>query len=985
MKHIEKISITNARRLGENINIEFGTGATIILAPNGTGKTTIFEAIELALTGSIKRLENSPNAIIRDGFSEMHVRLDFTEGKYCNAEYSRDKKCVKQGNYIELFGSENNVSVPYLLRLTHFLEQRDKEWFVEKDNIGAGNLLRQLPLGKDLQQIISKKISFLRIIGTAATNAEKELVYTKKQLSEFEELITKRNSLSTIVVLTPLENIVGKLQSISKLSNYIEYSDKFDLSLINTYFEKVKVSLKQEIDRNRVLTIRLNSLNEQIKLYILNMELLSDKQTIVSEHSKIITNLLPMIEQTKKNINIAKTDLTIIKDEIKRLNFIKNKFEELEQLNQNIDNIKAQLNLNEKTLMKLTKAHSETVVYIEENERLRDQHKLTSESIEKVKNDLAQMQLKKDIQIKWKKLLKINKEIIGTIIPDIEKRKGVCLKSKFNHDKYVSEAEKKYLEKTEELSALNSASGAIQDAITNIRKHLADNQRNCPVCQAEYEPEDLINRVEMSLRKLNPSIPIAIEEEKKALANLELAKENLSKEQKELFKIEAELNAEHDKLEKNEKRIAEHIMPQFPGLGTLSESNIFIEEQNTQIESQLKILEIIRSQLKPEIATEELDNAKLKKSAEDRILKELTSKNSKFQDEIAIGTANIKSINESLNGIDRKTVSDGISIVSISVQKKVDYIQTLEVALSKYEDDFKEQQNSSLNEKESIVKIKSSQEGIETEWKQTGLEGQPNEDGLKSRQELIAKIIGNLEIANTKLNSVERELASWRASEKLQDAENEVKRQIGDSSENAHLDFLKTSVDLKKKVLCNIQDKRSGAELFLSNVVLESQQIDKQLNSINEPWKRLLKRIVVNPLITTAPLLKNSTLRNNPIAKTSANINNEYIDIANIASEAQLTDLQLTLMLSMANKYQWTPWKALLLDDPTQHHDLVHASSVFDVLRDYIIDLDYQVMMSTHDSTQAKFFQKKLENEGIPSKIYQLVPRKNGVGAERLI
>ena len=89
-------------------------------------------------------------------------------------------------------------------------------------------------------------------------------------------------------------------------------------------------------------------------------------------------------------------------------------------------------------------------------------------------------------------------------------------------------------------------------------------------------------------------------------------------------------------------------------------------------------------------------------------------------------------------------------------------------------------------------------------------------------------------------------------------------------------------------------------------------------------------------------------------------------------------------MLAMANKYKWTAWNGLLLDDPTQHHDLVHASSVFDVLRDYIIDYDYQVMISTHDSSQARFFQSKLENEGIPVKIYQLVPRSEGVIAKRI-
>lgn len=93
---------------------------------------------------------------------------------------------------------------------------------------------------------------------------------------------------------------------------------------------------------------------------------------------------------------------------------------------------------------------------------------------------------------------------------------------------------------------------------------------------------------------------------------------------------------------------------------------------------------------------------------------------------------------------------------------------------------------------------------------------------------------------------------------------------------------------------------------------------------------------------------------------TSAIINDKNIDISKIASEAQLTDLQLTLMLAMSNRYQWTPWKALLLDDPTQHHDLVHASSVFDVLRDYIIEFDYQILMSTHDSIQVNFFKIKL-------------------------
>jgi len=139
-------------------------------------------------------------------------------------------------------------------------------------------------------------------------------------------------------------------------------------------------------------------------------------------------------------------------------------------------------------------------------------------------------------------------------------------------------------------------------------------------------------------------------------------------------------------------------------------------------------------------------------------------------------------------------------------------------------------------------------------------------------------------------------------------AGNEVKKQIGDASEETYIKSLKTSVAQKYSIL-HITAKKDAVNLFFTNVMTESEQIHKQLNAINEPWKGLLKRIVINPLISRAPLLSNTTSRNTRIAKTSAIIHNQNIDITNIASEAQLTDLQLTLMLSMANRFQWTHGK----------------------------------------------------------------------------
>lgn len=984
MKHIEKITISNARRFGENVEIDFGKGATIILASNGTGKTTVFEAIELALTGEVKRLGLSQDAIISNESTEMNVRLAFSEGKYCQADYVKGMGCVPEGFHNELFHEENRSSLPYLLRLTHFLEQRGKEWFVDQDDKGAGNLLSKLPLGKDLQQIISKKTSLLRSIGTTKTSVENALSEAKKKLIEFDALKTERNGLATETKLTPLKELVVKLLVIGKLTDYEEYDDEYNVTPINTYFERIRVSIQQENNTKKDLLVSLIALKERVPLYLSNLKSLSNKQTVISEQTRKIAELKPIIENTKKDTQDAKDSLSIIEDEIKKLNTDKSMFEKVEQKRKYIGVKKDELEQNKKSLYELNKSQTMTVEYLKKNERLQDQHKLANSAIESQKTILNQTEQKKGFQKQWQEISKINQAIIE-IIPEIEKNKNEYLKSKALLDIEISEADKVYLTKKNALESLNKASSTIQDAVSNIRKHLTVGQKHCPVCQANYEPDDLIKRIEKSLNTLNPAIPIAIKEEKIAIEALEVAKEKQKKENEKVLGIQSTLNAEHDKLEANKKKISESFLPQFPGCKTHEEAYTQLEEKIAQITTQINKLETERRQLATEVTMEEIDKANLNKNEVERSIRELTTKNEILQNDIKTETADINNINESLRDKEKVNILANLSNKSIENEKKIDSILKLEKTLSKKEEELKGLQYSILSEEEIVSKIKGSQKGICTEWSQAGIDGQPNEEDLKIKYEIVEKTINELDKANVGLNAIEQGLAGWRSAEKFIDADDEIKKQIGDSTEEAYWESLKISVDKKNNALLKIQNKKEAVNLFLKEVISEAEQIHEQLDSINEPWKGLLKRIVINPLIYRAPLLSNTTLRNQQIATTSANIHDQKIDIAKIASEAQLTDLQLTLMLSMANRYQWTPWKALLLDDPTQHHDLVHASSVFDVLRDYMIDLDYQVLMSTHNSIQANFFQRKLENEGVPSKIYQLVPRKGGVTAERII
>ena len=121
MKHLKKITISNARRFGKDVEIELSSGANIFLAPNGTGKTTLFEAIEFALTGSIQRLVNPPLSLIRDKQNDVDVRLDFDNGNYCEVNYRKGAEPKISGNHDLLFPGHSIKDIPFLLRLTHLI------------------------------------------------------------------------------------------------------------------------------------------------------------------------------------------------------------------------------------------------------------------------------------------------------------------------------------------------------------------------------------------------------------------------------------------------------------------------------------------------------------------------------------------------------------------------------------------------------------------------------------------------------------------------------------------------------------------------------------------------------------------------------------------------------------------------------------------------------------------------------------------------
>lgn len=92
-------------------------------------------------------------------------------------------------------------------------------------------------------------------------------------------------------------------------------------------------------------------------------------------------------------------------------------------------------------------------------------------------------------------------------------------------------------------------------------------------------------------------------------------------------------------------------------------------------------------------------------------------------------------------------------------------------------------------------------------------------------------------------------------------------------------------------------------------------------------------------------------------------------------SEGQLSALSVSALLAASTTFGWSRWRGLLLDDPLQHNDIIHASAFMDLLRQMVRELGYQVILSTHDSSEAEFLARKCLSAGIPFEVHELMPR----------
>lgn len=99
-----------------------------------------------------------------------------------------------------------------------------------------------------------------------------------------------------------------------------------------------------------------------------------------------------------------------------------------------------------------------------------------------------------------------------------------------------------------------------------------------------------------------------------------------------------------------------------------------------------------------------------------------------------------------------------------------------------------------------------------------------------------------------------------------------------------------------------------------------------------------------------------------------------------VLSEGQLAANGFSILCAASTAYPWSRWRALLLDDPLQHNDIIHTAAFVDVMRNMVELNGYQLIMSSHDRGESDFISRKFDAAGLPcTTVVLTAPSDKGV------
>ena len=211
----ENVSITDFRAYRRPQTFRFGANVTVLYGPNGFGKTSLFDAIDFAVTGDVGRLHSSNDSHFKkiakhldsgphDGIVELSFRsngavrklerrVDNRKQAKLDGQLADRKKVLREltsGEFPSADRIENFVS---LFRATHLFSQEHQELVNEFHNDCelSARIVSRLLAFEDYTNAANKTAKVLEILQSAIDAADRQVSDLSNQISDEGEEIAR--------------------------------------------------------------------------------------------------------------------------------------------------------------------------------------------------------------------------------------------------------------------------------------------------------------------------------------------------------------------------------------------------------------------------------------------------------------------------------------------------------------------------------------------------------------------------------------------------------------------------------------------------------------------------------------------------------------------------------------------------------------------------------------------------------------------------
>lgn len=978
MTLLKEIKLSNIRRFAAEVTVPVSPQATIFLAPNGTGKTALFEAIELALTGTVARLDEHMFALVREGAKRAEVSLDFGEFEQ-RAAVMTDTTPLYWSGPSQLHGKVNPADIGYLLRLTHLLDQRDKHWFTQEESSSAGDQLTRLPIGKDAQHASGLITGLKQAVTKVRTERERSANDARNAVQIWNNLLQRRNEAREQVSeeLPTLEQLAQALRGHSVDSVTAESLDSLEAAQVvcvsnnQTQLRALRGQHVELQQMGEVCTAFASAVGEVTRLTALKAQC----QQAHEEALRTRDAAAAKVPQAAAAHIEADLDLQRVRDELLKIE----EFERLQCIQQT----------ENEALLSERRAHAQFVVA---RKSASDALKVAEEA--------------EDAHVQWTTAradwhAKVSELDEATRAwsewsSDIEKiqtfdgRIAAINQSIVDHQRAFGEKEAAYeqaltraTEARERLQTLQRSSDSIKAAVAAIATDLLDERGDCPVCGFEHGVVELRRRMAKQLQEIDPALRSLAEHERECwetVAQSERVKEEAVQLHRQSVALRDAVVSEREALQARVDAVRRIQIFDAANLQTANERLIALRKELGAVKS---VLDDRSQYLAPRPTPEAL--VQYRQLAHNTIESETEAAQAvrRRESTVSMLQQQLDSLLLPVTPKPLESLKEEVAIQGELVGSKLQERRQAEAVAKIEEVNLRQAQalfDGARTEWQSAIDRK-----VECgeRWTLQQLPGEPDQSVLDRTLADCEAAISRAEGSFAELHQIRQDIARLRGAVDYRTIQESIDAHRGERSELDHGAFLIQQFDAAANELKHVDESRSTLDTFSTALTNEVEQIHKRLIDIEPLWQSLLGRIVREPRFSQTGL-QYLLRRNKPHAHVQVPVGDREAPAYKIASEAQKADLQLSFLLSMAQVHRWSPWKALLLDDPTQHHDLVHASAVFDVLRDYIVEYEFQTLVTTHDPVQARFFARKLENDGVQVQLVSLVPMGGGVQAQLL-